>query len=161
MTRFGRERIEVEREWVDLNDLVSAACERFGRTLEPFDVVIDIAPDVALIRVHGALIEQALVNILDNAIDFSEPGGEIRVHAYLADGAAVVDVIDRGPGIPEAERDKIFEMFYMGPQPDDRRHGVGLGLAICRSIVEGPESRGTCMRIRLPVAENAIGETDA
>jgi two-component system sensor histidine kinase KdpD len=171
MTRFGREQIELTREWVDLNDLVSAACDRFGGTIAPFPVVVDISPEVALIRVQGALIEQALVNILDNAIDFSEPGDEIRIRAYLDGADAVIDVVDCGPGIPEPDRAKVFEMFYMGPQPDDRRHGVGLGLAICRSIVEahggtvdalpGPDKRGTCMRIRLPVADNSIGESDA
>jgi two-component system sensor histidine kinase KdpD len=121
--------------------------------------------------VQGALIEQALVNILDNAIDFSESGDEILIRAYLEDSDAVIDVLDRGPGIPEADREKVFEMFYMGPQPDDRRHGVGLGLAICRSIVEahggtvdalpGQDGRGTCMRIRLPIAENSIESTNA
>lgn len=171
MTRFGGQRIELEREWVDLNDLVSAASERFGRTLERPGLAVEISPDVALIFVHGALIEQALVNILDNALDFSGPGDTISVRAYGADGATVIDVVDQGPGIPESDRARVFEMFYMGPQPDDRHHGVGLGLAICRSIVEahggtvdalpGPEGRGTCMRIRLPVAENPIGENDA
>ena len=117
------------------------------------------------------MIEQALVNILDNAIDFSEPGGSIRVRAYLDRDATVIDVIDRGPGIPEAEREKVFEMFYMAEQPDDRHHGVGLGLAICRSIVEahggtivalgGPDACGCCLSIRLPVADNPIGEVNA
>jgi two-component system sensor histidine kinase KdpD len=171
MTRFGRKQIELSREWVDLNDLVSSACERLGRALDPFEIRVDIAPRVALICVQGALIEQALVNILDNAIDFSESGDEILIRAYLEDSDAVIDVLDRGPGIPEADREKVFEMFYMGPQPDDRRHGVGLGLAICRSIVEahggtvdalpGQDGRGTCMRICLPIAENSIESTNA
>lgn len=171
MTRFGQQKIEVRREWVDLNDLISAAIGRFGQTAEQLVFETDRSPDVALIRVHGALIEQALVNILDNAIDFSEPGGRIRIHAYLNDDATVIDVTDEGPGIPESERDKVFEMFYMAEQPDGRHHRVGLGLAICRSIVEahggtidampGPEARGTRMRIRLPVAENPISGGDA
>jgi two-component system sensor histidine kinase KdpD len=171
MTRFGQQQIELKREWADLNDLVSAACERFGRTLRQFDVDVEISSEVALICVHGALIEQALVNIVDNALDFSEPGGAIKIRAFLEEDATIIDVIDEGPGIPEAEREKVFEMFYMAQQPDDRRHGVGLGLAICRSIIEahggtidalsGPNRRGTCVRIRLPVAENPIGENDA
>jgi two-component system sensor histidine kinase KdpD len=170
VTRFGQERIELRREWTDLNDLVSAAFGRLGPVLQRFDVRVDIAPEVALICVHGALIEQALVNILDNAADFSEPGDAIRVNAYLDNDATLIDVIDRGPGIPEQDRAKVFEMFYMADQPDDRHHGVGLGLTICRSIIEahggsidalpGPDARGTCMRIRLPFAQNPIDGTD-
>jgi len=170
MTRFGHDNIELRREWVDLNDLVSAAIGRFGRLAQNFRFDVDIAGDVALIRVHGTLIEQALVNILDNAIDFSAPGARIGIRAWLDQDATVIDIDDEGPGIPEAERDKVFEMFYMADQPDGRRHGTGLGLAICRSIVEahggtvdalaGAGGRGTRMRIRLPVAENPIGEGD-
>jgi len=170
MTRFGAQEIELRREWVDWNDIVSVALERFGPALQKFDVAIDISPAASLIYVHGTLIEQVLVNILDNASDFSEPGGAIRVSVYLDGDSTVIDVSDQGPGIPEDEREKVFEMFYMAGQPDDRRHGVGLGLAICRSIVEAHggtiqalpagDAEGTCMRIRLPVAENPIGHSD-
>jgi two-component system sensor histidine kinase KdpD len=171
MTRFGHQRVELTREWVDLNDLVSAAVERFGRTASQLRIDVEIAPEVALICVHGALIEQALVNILDNALDFSKPGDSILISGSLGDGATVIDIVDQGPGIEEAEREKVFDMFYTGGRPDDRRHGVGLGLAICRSIVEahggtidalpGPDKVGACMRIRLPVSENPIGDGDA
>jgi two-component system sensor histidine kinase KdpD len=171
MTRLGHEQIELRREWVDLNDLVSAAISRFGRVAQHFDFDVHIDADIALIQVQGALIEQALVNVLDNAIDFSQPGARISVSAYFDNDATVIDINDEGPGIPEAERDKVFEMFYMAEQPDGRHHGVGLGLAICRSIAEahdgnidalaGASGRGTCMRIRLPVDQNPIGRGDA
>lgn len=170
MTRFGQQQIKLRREWVDWNDLVSSASDRFGLALQRFDLVIDIAPSATLIYVHGTLIEQVLVNILDNAIDFSEPGDEIRVRIHIDGNATVVDVIDRGPGISENEREKVFEMFYMADQPDERRQGVGLGLAICRSIVEAHggtiralaarDSGGTCMHIELPIAENPVGSAD-
>jgi len=171
MTRFGQQRIEVKREWVDLNDLAFAAVERFGRMAQQFAIDVQIAPEVALIQVQGALVEQALVNILDNAFDFSKPGDSVRIEASLEDDATVVDIIDEGPGIPEADRERVFEMFYTVGRPDDRRHGAGLGLAIARSIVEahggmvdalpGPGERGTRMRVRLPVSENPIGDADA
>ena len=170
MTRFGNERIELKREWVDLNDLISSAFQRLGPALERFEVTVNVAPEVALVLVQGVLIEQALVNILDNAIDFSESGDRIQVRAYADTDATVIDIVDSGGGIPENEREKVFEMFYMAKQPDGRHHGIGLGLTICRSIVEahdgtiraltGPDSRGTCMRIRLPLASNPIKHVD-
>jgi two-component system sensor histidine kinase KdpD len=170
VTRFGHDRIDLRREWSDLNDIVSAAFERLGPALKKFDVVVEIPSQVALVYVQGALIEQALVNILDNAIDFSEPGDRISVRARFENDATVIDVIDSGQGIPEEEREKVFDMFYMAKQPDDRQHGVGLGLTICRSIIEahggtisalpGEDSHGTCMRIRLPVKEIPISGND-
>jgi two-component system sensor histidine kinase KdpD len=171
MTRFGHQDVELRREWVDLNDLVSAAIERFGRASSQYRIEVDIERDVALICVQGALIEQALVNILDNALDFSTPGDTIRISGSFRAEATVIDIVDRGPGIPETERQKVFDMFYTAGQRGDRRHGVGLGLAICRSIVEahggtiealpGPDGTGTRMRISLPLSENPIGDGDA
>lgn len=90
MTRFGRERIEPKREWVDLSDLVSAAFDRLGPTLKRFDVTVTIEREVALVYVQGALIEQALVNLLDNATDFSDPGDPIRVQARLVEDDAQI-----------------------------------------------------------------------
>ncbi|HSG63916.1 MAG TPA: DUF4118 domain-containing protein [Gammaproteobacteria bacterium] len=165
MTRLGAQRIELDREWVDLNDLVSAALERMNMSLEGLDVRVDIAAD-SLIHVHGALIEQTLVNVLDNAADFSERGDRIDIKSYKQGDSIIIEVIDRGPGIDPAERERVFDMFYTARHGDRSRRGVGLGLAICKSIVTahggtiavhpGPEGKGTCIRIDLPLAENPV-----
>jgi len=166
MTRFGRERLELRREWVDINDLVSGALERLGSALNGLQVQVELAADTSLVYVHGALIEQALVNVVDNAASFSQPGDPLLIKSYRADEQIVIDIIDRGPGIPEPQREKIFDMFYSAQQGDRSHHGVGLGLAICSSIVgahggtiaamPGPDGRGTCMRITLPAAGEPI-----
>jgi len=171
MTRFGQQRIELNREWVDLNDLVSAALERLGSSLAALTIDVEISPDVSLIRVHGALIEQALVNILDNAADFSQPGDRIAIAAESGRDAVYLEVCDQGPGIAEAEREKVFDMFYSIQRGDRSRHGAGLGLAICKSIVgahggtiearAGHDGRGTCIRMTLPIKDNPIGESNA
>ena len=171
MTRFGQQRIELNREWVDLNDLVSAALERLGSAIADLSIQVEISPDVSLIRVHGALIEQALVNILDNAADFSQPGDKIVIRAESGRDAVHLEVSDQGPGIAEAEREKVFDMFYSIERGDRSRHGAGLGLAICKSIVGahggaiealvGRDGRGSCIRITLPIKDNPIGNSDA
>jgi two-component system sensor histidine kinase KdpD len=171
MTRFGRDRIELRREWVDINDLIAAAIERLGSALDHVDLRVEVAPEGSLIRVHGALVEQALVNVLDNAADFSDPGATVLVRSYSGSDASLIEVVDEGPGIPDADRAKIFDMFYSAQQGDRRRYGVGLGLAICRSVVRahggsmaalaGANGRGTCMRITLPFSENPVGEARA
>ena len=117
------------------------------------------------------MIEQAFVNILDNASDFSEPGGSIWIDAYQKDDACIVDIVDEGPGIAEEDRAKVFDMFFSAQQGDRRRHGVGLGLAICSSILKahggtietlpGRGGIGTCVRMRLPRDSNPIGGSGA
>jgi len=166
MTRFGQRSFDLHREWVDLNDLISSATGRLCSELAHVRLVVSVAPEVALVKVHGALIEQALVNLLDNAAGFAPGGSAVEVHAYRQEGAMVLEVLDEGPGIPEEERENVFDMFYRMQQRDRRRSGTGLGLAICRSIVTahrgsirvepGCARAGTLLRIELPIADNPI-----
>ena len=121
-----------------------------------------------LLYVHAALIEQALVNVLENAARFSPPQGRIEVRAALEPGYLVFSVSDEGPGIPEAERAQIFDMFYTAARGDRGGQGTGLGLAICQGMVgahggrisvgEGIGGRGTCITLHLPLPEEPLPE---
>lgn len=107
-------------------------------------------------------IVQVLSNLLDNALKFTPPGGTVRVEAAARDAAAEVSVHDTGPGIPEEERDLVFERFWRGTgRSPHGRAGSGLGLAIAKGIVEGhggeiwvesEPGRGTSLRFTLPLA---------
>jgi len=162
MTRLGQGRLSLRRDWVDLHDIVASAVERLRDELKGLPVDIDIDATVPLLWVHGVLIEQALVNLLDNAIRFSPGDGRIGVTAVAGQDTLQIDLCDEGPGIPEAEREKIFDMFYTVSRGDrGGRPGTGLGLAICRGMIaahggsvtalDGRDGRGTCMRILLPL----------
>ena len=109
-----------------------------------------------------ALIEQALFNVMENAAKFSPPGQAIRVLARrLDDGMLGIDTIDQGPGIPEDERRRIFDMFYSVERGDRGKHGTGLGLTIVQGILgahmgrvealPGPDGVGTTIRLALPL----------
>lgn len=160
MTRLGQGGMRLQRDWVDLNDLVSGAQERLRDELEGIGLEVAIAGDMPLLYVHGALIEQALVNVLDNAVRFSPAGEAVRITAGHDGDGVFVDVIDRGPGIPREVREKVFDMFYSARQGDRGGQGTGLGLAICKGLVaahggtvtasEGPDGVGTRIRIHLP-----------
>lgn len=164
MTRLGQGSLSIRRDWVDVHDLVSSALGRLKDTIKGVRVDIRIDPSVPLLWVHGALLEQALVNLLDNAIGFSPPDGRILVRVRRAGATVEIEVQDQGPGIPEGEREKIFDMFYSVRQGDRRQgQGTGLGLAICRGMVgahggsvtalPGPGGEGSCLRIVLPLGE--------
>ena len=113
-----------------------------------------------LLFVHPALIEQALFNILENAARFTSADEAVQVVVHSTDGKLLIDVSDRGPGIPEAERALIFDMFYSVSRGDRATQGTGLGLAICRGMIGAHggsvealprDGGGTTIRITLPL----------
>jgi two-component system sensor histidine kinase KdpD len=160
MTRLGQPSFTIRREWVDLNDLISSAIARLGSVLGPLRVTVNVAEDAALLEVQGALMEQLIVNLLDNAAGFAPAGSAIEIQAFRQDGDTCIEVANEGPVIPEAERERIFDMFYRIAQGDRNRPGAGLGLAICRSIVAAhggtiaagtrADGTGALLRIHLP-----------
>jgi two-component system sensor histidine kinase KdpD len=164
MTRLGQGSLTLRRDWVDLHDIVSSAVGRLRDALKGIPIDIEISGTVPLLWVHGVLIEQALVNLLDNAVRFSPADGHITITAGSDGGRVEIDVCDDGPGIPENERERIFDMFYTVRQGDrGNRQGTGLGLAICRGIVaahggnvtvhDRRNGRGTRVRIALPIIQ--------
>jgi two-component system sensor histidine kinase KdpD len=82
------------------------------------------------------LIEQVLINLLENVQKYTPPGSPIDVSAWQENKHVLIEVADRGPGLPEDEFDRVFEKFYRGQAAAlDGRRGAGLGLAICKAIV--------------------------
>lgn len=139
-------------ERVDLAGLLAEECAAFGAELN--------VPDGSEIVVNGdvRLLRRLFRNLLDNAARY---GGEasVEVTAGVEDGEAWARVCDRGPGIPEDEREKIFEPFYRMKQAPESKGGVGLGLALVRQIAEkhkgdvrclAREGGGSCFEVRLP-----------
>ena len=163
MTRLGSGPLRLERDWVGLEEILDSAIGRLRRLFPALEVRTEIVPDLPPLFVHAALIEQALFNILENAAKFSPPGAPVRVHAYRDGGRLLLDVEDRGPGIPEAERKRIFDLFYSTGQGDRGDRGTGLGLTIVRGMIgahggrvealEREAGQGTTIRVSLPLAD--------
>lgn len=159
MTRLGHGGLELQWDWEDLRDLVSAASRRLRISSRNIHLQTDISSEAQLVHVHGDLIEQVLVNLLDNAVRYSPEGGVILVVARREDNEVVIDIADEGPGIPLTERERVFDAFYRVNE-SDRKIGTGLGLSICRGIVRAhhgevtaePPAGGTgaLLRIRIP-----------
>lgn len=165
MTRLGHGGLALNRDWIGVDELVGSAVARLQRYQPQTQVDIELSAGVDAIWVHPALIEQALFNVIENAATFSPAGEVITVQAsQLADGTLQIDVRDRGPGIPEEERKRIFDMFFSVERGDRGRKGTGLGLAITQGMVgahggsvdampipgSDPDHRGTIIRITLP-----------
>lgn len=160
MTRLAGGAVALRRDWVDLNDLVASALQRLRPALSEHPVEVQIDADAALLFVHGVLLEQVLVNLLENAVEHSPFGSRILVEGHLRGDRVVIDVIDEGSGVADGERERIFDMFYSVSDAGRPRGGTGLGLSICRGLVgahggsiqalPGPGGVGTRMHITLP-----------
>jgi len=167
MARLGQGAIRLEHDWTAVGDLLGAALARMRRYYPEAVIELHLAPELPLLYVHAALVEQALFNILENAAHFSPAGAPIRVTADTDQGQLAIDISDRGPGIAPAERQRIFDMFYRVGSGGGDRHGTGLGLSICRGMIgahggavealDGPDGIGTTVRVRLPVVEPPNG----
>ena len=161
MTRLGHGALKLARDWVSPGDIVGSALGRLRAVLAPLRVSTDVPPELPLLYVHAALIEQALVNVLENAARFSPLQGRLQLSAGVSEDQLFFAVADEGPGIPEDERAKIFDMFYTAARGDRGGQGTGLGLAICQGMVgahgghirvaDGIDGRGTCITLFLPL----------
>lgn len=160
MTRLGHGTLKLNRDWTDVAEIVAASTTRLRKLFPDLKLDTVLPQGTLLLYVHPALIEQALFNILENAARFSPPGEPVRVVVRTRGEQVQIDVTDRGPGIPEDERARIFDMFYSVSRGDRAPQGTGLGLAICRGMIGAHggsvealpgEGTGTTIRITLPL----------
>jgi two-component system sensor histidine kinase KdpD len=166
MTRLGHGELALQRDWIGVDELIGSATARMRRYQPDVRFTITVDAGIGPIWVHPALVEQALFNVIENAGKFSPAGESIDIDARrVADDRLCIDIRDRGPGIPEAERRRIFDMFFSTARGDRGGQGTGLGLAICRGMIGAhggevealpvPEGFGTVVRITLPIVECA------
>jgi two-component system, OmpR family, sensor histidine kinase KdpD len=135
MTRIESGGVQLQKEWQPLEEVIGAALNHVEKILRGRRVSVAIPDDLPLVLIDGALMEQVLVNLLENAIKYTPEETAIEITARFEKGQVVVEVADRGPGLPAEEVERIFEKFYRGPDAG-ARGGVGLGLSICRGIIE-------------------------
>lgn len=139
MTRLESGALQLHRDWHPLEEVVGAALGRLTRSLGDRRVTVSLPPDLPLVAIDDVLIEQVLLNLLDNAVKHTPPDSAIRIIATATDRKVTVEIADHGPGLRAGEEDRVFEKFYQaGPRT---RQGAGLGLAICRGIVEAHGGR--------------------
>lgn len=164
MTRLSQGKLTLNKEWIDIDDLVNGAINRLGHLLDGVELKLKLAEDTPMVYVQGLFIEQAIFNLLDNAIQHHSADLKISLNVHHDKDWITLDIIDNGPGIPQTEKENIFNMFYSLSQGDRHQSygkGTGMGLAICRGMVEAhggqvmaldnPHGQGTMMQIKLPI----------
>ncbi len=161
MTRVGQGALALTREWIGLDEIAGAVLVRLRKLYPAIQVSVALPEPAPLLHVNPALIEQALFNVLDNAAKFSPPGQPITLRASVTAGKVQLEVCDRGPGIPEVDRQRVFERFYAADRGDRSGAGTGLGLTICQGIIvahggevaalPGENGLGCTIRMSLPL----------
>jgi two-component system sensor histidine kinase KdpD len=140
MTRLESGALRVRKEWHSLEEVVGAALGGLESQLEGRSILVDIPPDLPLVPLDDVLFEQVVRNLIDNSDKYSPKGQAIEVSGRIDDKQLRFTVADRGPGLLPGEERRAFEKFYRGPESTDR-YGAGLGLAICKGIVEAHGGR--------------------
>jgi two-component system sensor histidine kinase KdpD len=175
MTRLESGALELRRDWADAGDLVASALAELTPRLGEHTVVVEADPDVPLVMVDFVLMEQVLVNLLDNAAKYASPATTIRVSIGSvedprqgAEGMVQIAVADEGGGVPPEDLDRVFDKFYRVGRGDSQAESTGLGLSICRGIVEAHGGRvyarlkddgsGTVFTVELPAAGERDGD---
>ena len=143
MVRIQAGAIKLALEPVDLTDAVGAAVADVRRTLQDHPVTLDVSPRLPLVRVDAKLLHHCLINLLDNAGRYGDPGTPVLIQAERGPGMLRLSVIDQGPGLPPGKEETVFETFHRIEGSDRTSTGTGLGLAIVKGFAEAMGARVT------------------
>ena len=140
MARLQSGAVQLKREWQPIEEVVGTALQSVGAALVGRTVRTELAPGLPLVDIDAVLIERVLANLLENAGKYTPVGSSVTIAARLRAADLLVTVSDDGPGVPPGREEALFEKFTRGER-ESATPGVGLGLAICRAIVEAHGGR--------------------
>jgi two-component system sensor histidine kinase KdpD len=162
MARLEAGAVVLNRQWQPLEEVVGGALAGLAARLGHHPVTVKLPHDLPLVEIDSLLIERVFANLLENAVKYTPPGTPIEISAATGSNELVVTVSDQGHGIPDGEEKRIFEKFYRVTR-EGNQGGAGLGLSICRSILEAHGGRiwadnlpsgGAAFHFTLPLTES-------
>ena len=135
MARLQAGGMQLKKDWQSVEEIVGSVCALMKRSLQMHRLQLSIPADLPLCECDPVLMQRVLVNLLDNAVKFTEPGSLITISAQAGLGKMQIMVEDDGPGLPAGQEVRMFDKFARG-EIESNKPGVGLGLALCKIIVE-------------------------
>jgi len=161
MARIEAGELHLIKEWTLVSEVFSNVLERCSPVLDKHTVTAQVDDEMPLVKIDSRLIAEALVNIVENAAKYSQPGSAVGLAARMNGDELFISVADNGPGIQPEELDRVFDKFYRSPSvAETGTAGTGMGLAIARGIIvahggrvwaESAARRGTVFNLALPV----------
>lgn len=163
ITRIENGNIQINKEVELINEIVLEAMHHISKDSASHIIQLDLSDNFIFVKIDARLIIQVIINIVNNAIKYTPKGSIIRVTTKKIDQSLLLEISDDGEGIPDNQKEKLFEMFYTcNNLKGDSRRGLGLGLALCKSIIEAHEGsikivdnypKGSVFAISLPLEE--------
>ncbi|MGN0352458.1 MAG: DUF4118 domain-containing protein [Roseburia sp.] len=168
VTKIEEGRLNIRSQAELLDEIITEALQHISRKKEEHKIYFSGSEDFILVKVDARLIMQVIINLVDNAMKYTQKGSEIVITTQKLQEKAVVRVADNGPGIPDEMKPLVFEMFYSGAKSSaDNRRSLGLGLSLCKSIINahGGElelfdnvPHGAVFTFTLPIEEVSLHE---
>ena len=162
-TRVENGRVQAGMKPELLEDVLRASVKELTRKAKEHKITISVGEEDLMVKIHAALVLRVVVNLVNNAVLYTPEGSAITISAERKGGMAEVSVADNGRGVSAEEKAHLFELFYSAGQGRaDNQRGLGLGLHLCRSVVEqhggtitvaDNKPTGTVFRFTLPLAE--------
>jgi two-component system sensor histidine kinase KdpD len=140
MARLEIGAVKLNRQWQPIDEVVGAVLGRLRKRLAGRALNVNLSAAPALVSLDAVLIGQVLTNLLDNALKYTPAGTPIDIDAESAQDAVRVCIGDRGPGLAPGDEQRVFEKFYRA-SAESGPGGVGLGLTICKAVVEAHGGR--------------------
>jgi two-component system sensor histidine kinase KdpD len=162
MSRLQSGQAMFNKEWYVLEEVIGCALAQLDSQLHDHPVSINLPTDLPLVQIDALLLERVVINLLENSMKYTPPGTRLEISGRLEGQELLVTIADQGPGLPVGQEERIFEKFYQ-VAPGSAR-GAGLGLTICRSIIEAHGGRiwaanrregGAVFTFTLPLGEGA------
>jgi two-component system sensor histidine kinase KdpD len=162
MARVEAGALALKKEAIDLTDAVASAVHDTRRALDGHELVLEVAPDLPLVRADPQLLHHCLINLLDNAGRYADAGTAITIRAKRKPDGLVFSILDQGPGLPPGREAEVFETFRRLEGSDQTKGGTGLGLAIVKGFAEAmglgveaanrPDTQGARFSLLFPEA---------
>ncbi|MET0517625.1 MAG: DUF4118 domain-containing protein [Burkholderiaceae bacterium] len=140
MARLQSGAVQLRLQWQPIEEVVGSALQAMHTVLAGHQVRTELAAGLPMVNLDAVLIERVLCNLLENAAKYTPAGSRISVTARAQDGELLLSVADNGPGLPPGREEALFEKFARGER-ESSTPGVGLGLAICRAIMQAHQGR--------------------
>ena len=162
ITRFENSSMRLQINAELLDDVFKEAVSHLDRKAKEHKIIVELEDDLLMARMDVRLIIQVIINIINNAVKYTPVGSEIKLSAKKQDKMVCISIADDGPGISDESKERIFDMFYTSGIDADSRRGLGLGLSLCKSIVDAHggsievkdnEPHGAVFSFTLPLEE--------
>ena len=168
VTRIEGDRVNLTKSVELMDEVITEALRHINRKSKEHIIRTSFSQDFLLAHIDAKLVVQVIINLVDNAIKYTPAGSTIEIYTDKKDPWIVVSVSDDGPGIPDDQKSRIFEMFYSGTNKiADSRRSLGLGLSLCKSIVTAHggtisisdnQPKGATFTFTLPAGEVELNE---